>query len=310
MKKLLAVAAIVGTVSTLSLDAHAVSGEFQVGTEYEDYNGAYNSEDFILPFVYGKLYPMEESPFFVEAKYSYRKKDDDDAYRKDRRRRYEFYTGYAWKWDRFAFTPKAGIRFEEYSDTATNDTVSKWRFYPNMSYKLNDKTSLFLSGFVSYVDIEKNDKQDVDGYQVDGYQVDGYNHELESGVKYKLPNTQELQVSLYSEYTRDKDESSTEEYQLRLRYNHKLENGKTTLSPWVRIGLDREQRDKNGQGDKDRLRHRIGLTASHNVTDDFSVFGEINWQTEKVEDYSNATNKSSKADKNRTFYKIGFKQKF
>lgn len=295
MKKILAVAAIVGAVGTYSQDTHAFGGgHIEMGTEIEDYNTDYDGDDFLLPFIAGKINPIEGSPWSIESKYSYRYRTDKDRRSGDKRQRFELYTGYGWKSENFAFTPKTGFRHEEFDDTAKS--ITTYRFYPNMSYKVNDDWSVFLSGFSGFR-TENNAST-----------KDEYVHEYDSGVRYRLPNAQQLQVSVYSEYANGNGDAgeTTEEWQLRLRYNHKMENGKTTVSPWARIGLDRETRKSTEENDRDRIRHRFGLTVSHKSTDTFTVFGEVNWQTERVEGYDGVRGE----DKQRTFYKLGFRQAF
>lgn len=308
MKKILAVAAILGAVSTLSVETQAAKGYIEVGTEVESYNANYDHKDFMLPYVSGKINPFDDSPFFVEGKFSYQRHDTLSEREKNRRQRTELYTGYSWKFGDFAFSPKAGFRHNNYDDGNTHDTQTEWRFYPNSSYKINDNTSWFFSGFVAHVDSELNDGKTRGKAEGEGRDFSDYKHELNSGFQYRLPNGQRLTASIYNEYSRQIHNSSTEEWQLRLIYSHSLANGKTTLAPFARIGLDRENRTKEeGKVDRDTLRHRFGVSGSHKITDTFSIRGEVYYQTSRVESSSTGERDN---DENKMFYKLGFRQEF
>ncbi|GLI55340.1 hypothetical protein PM10SUCC1_08540 [Propionigenium maris DSM 9537] len=313
MKKRIAAGFLYGV---MGLSAMGASGYFEAGTEIEDFTSSYEEKDFVLPYIKGKLSPYNNSPFFIEAKYSYRLHEDDKEHEGDRRKRTELYLGYAWEMGRFKFTPKAGIRYENYASSetgdsareATYDEIIQYRIYPNMSYTINDSVEWFFEGFLAPTTSKLNDTKTRGGDGVEGKEYGSdYRHELDSGLKFKLPNGQKLSLSLYSEYKREVYASSTEEYQFRIVYDHKLKNGKTTLTPFARIGLEREQRYKDGSDlEKDRLRHRFGLKTSHKVSEDFTLLGEVYYQTGRVEDSSG----NRESDENKMFYKVGFRQAF
>ncbi len=313
MKKVLTGALILGALSTA---AYGASRYIEVGTEVEDFTSSYEHKDFVMPYVAGKINPFDNSPFFIEGKFSYQQHDNDAEKAKNRRKRTELYTGYAWKFGDFAFTPKVGFRHNDYASSSTGDpsrenthnSQMEYRIYPNMSYKINDNTSWFFSGFVAPVDSKLNDtkSRSGDSTRETGKEYSDYKHELDSGFQYRLPNGDRITASIYSEYSRQVYSSSTEEWQLRLKYRHQLENGKTTVEPFARIGLDRENRSKTGGVDRDTLRHRFGSTVDHKITDTFSIRGEVYYQTSRVENSSGVR----ESDENKMFYKLGFRQEF
>lgn len=306
-----------GLLLLASTASYAISGSFGMGVENEDYHGSYSTtNDMAMPYFTASFKDIiPGNPLTLDLSYSYRYKVDDASRAKDRRDRYEAYLGYKWKWNRFTFSPKIGIRHEAFahgessSRQATARYQSIYRIYPNFSYKINDDISYYLSGFVAPTKTKLNpSKKRAKGVKGETY-YDDYKHELESGLSFTLSPTQNFKAALYSEYERLVDDQSKEEWQLRLSYSHKL-NSKLKVEPYARIGIDRDQRKKHKKNteneSKDILRHRFGIKANYAVTDTFTLLADVYWQTERQGQYSGG----SKSDKELTFYKIGFIQAF
>lgn len=311
MKKIVLGAIILGIITPTS--SYAMKGEFTFSTEAEDFTSPYENEDFILPEIGLKLYPHDDSPLSFEGTFSYRCHRDHDERRADSRKRYQFYTGYSWGLtENLVFSPKMGIRHESYAregelGSSGDDERMQFRFYPNTSCKINDEWRWYLSGFVAPVKTDYKGTRDADESTSSSADYTDYLHELESGFKYKLAPNHVFTLAVYSEYEQREKEASQEEWQFRVKYEYTFGNdGKTKISPWARIGLYREQKRKIDKATRDKKRHRFGINVSHNITDNFTVFGEAYYQTEKAGNY----HVSRGDDIDKMFYKLGFRQKF
>lgn len=81
---------------------------------------------------------------------------------KTNRDRIELYLkGYTLNRGAYSFSPSAGFRYESWDVNYDNPKKQdKWklelRFYPNMTYKLNDQLSLYMNGFVAPVFLKHN----------------------------------------------------------------------------------------------------------------------------------------------------------
>lgn len=313
LKKVLGIGAFL-IASTVS---YSISGNFGMGIERDSFNetdGYATRENATYGYVSTSLRDIiPGKPLTLDLRYQYRYMDKRDFRNQDRRNRYEAFLGYQWKWDRLTFSPKIGIRHDAFSHGESKDTQGRvneyqsvYRFYPNFSYKINDNLSYYFSGFVAptrtKMSDEVNRKNDEDGY---GKTYSDYKHELETGLEFKLAPGRTLKTGLYSEYERLVEDQSKEEWQFRVMYTHKL-NEKWTFTPYARIGLDREQREKKNGEARDILRHRFALRTRYQMTETFAILGEVYWQTERQHQYS----KPAKHNKEFTYFNLGFVQAF
>ncbi len=291
MKKLLTGAMIFGTFATAAYAAPR--GTVEVGFETERVNSRYEDSSFILPYVKTKTFFNETTPYYMEANYSFRYHDKNrggtDEKAKDKRQRYELYVGgYSLTNGNFAFAPKVGVRHEEFSNQVDGRAErSVFRFYPNMSYKIDETNALSLGGFIATISDKRTGKGrngDVDSY--DKRQSD-YLHELEFAHTYRLNDRQTFTTSIYNEYESNQYQGTNEIWELRFKFNYALVNGKTKVSPFVRLPINRESREVQKDGTRETVdtdRTRVGVSASHQVNEDWTMLGETWYQTQTKED--------------------------
>lgn len=155
-----------------------------------------------------------------------------------------------------------------------------------MSYKVNDEHALGLGGFVAYIDDQRTGETRAgDTGTENDKEYSDYLHELELSHTYRLNNRQSFVSSLYSEYEKNVYQGTTEIWEARFRFNHALENGKTNLSFFTRLSINRESRGitETGRETTDIDRTGIGVSASHKVNEDRTLLGETWYQTQTKE---------------------------
>ena len=297
--------------AAMGMAATASAGYFEIGSEFEDYNGNYSGSDFVLPYMAIGGNPIEGSAFSAELKTSYRQMTDNAAARSSNRYRQEITVGYSWGFGDFTFAPRYRLRQNFYNDKRDYEH----RIYPNMSYRLNDTFSLQLDGFVAPVQAKRQAARGTDTGLND--YVD-YKHELDMRVNTQLSETQRLTVSLYNEYGRTTDLSKADaandgdetrnanEWQLRLVYTQNF--GDFSLTPFARIGLSKKAQKVDGYKLNEN-RHRFGLAGSYKLSSDLSLVGETYFQTQKQQDRE-ADQTVDLSNKNMMFYKVGVRYSF
>lgn len=296
MKKVLAGIMMMGAIGMTA--QASPRGTVEIGFENEKNSSTNKKSDMILPYVKTKTFFNETTPYYVEANYSFRHQHEKDSGDRDKRQRYElFFGGYSLATENFAFTPKIGFRHEEFSNVE-NGTANRtiWRVYPNMSYKINDTNSVSLSGFIAPISTNRSGESasgDVGG-DYDKEYTD-YLHELELGHTYRLNDHQSLTTSIYNEYEKNHYVRTAEIWELRFRFNHAMENGKTTISPFTRLPINRESRtiNESGRYTEDTNRIRIGVAGSHKVSDDWTMLGEVYYQNTTSTETSSGSTKAS-----------------
>jgi len=276
----------------LSCIAFAVPrGTVEVGFESETYDSLNEHSSFVLPYVKTKTHFNETTPYYMEANYSFRyhtERPDAKNRQKDKRQRYELYLGgYRLVNNNFAMAPKIGVRYEEFANMS-NDMANRtqFRFFPNMSYKINDTHAIGLVGYVSYTTAEQTgrgrngDKENWDKRYSD------YLHELSLDYRYKVGSRQTLVTSIFHKYETFVYARTIEAWELRFRFNHVTEDGKTTVSPYVRLPLNRETRAVTGNGERNTVdtdRTRAGVALSHKVSESWTTIGDVWYQSQTKE---------------------------
>lgn len=306
MKKLSKLILLIMT--TLSIDSYALNGYVELGSEAEDYAGSYENEDFLMPYIKTKWADIiPGSPFYMEVNYYYRMREYDGEYENDKRRREELFFGYEWKWEKFKFSPKVGIRKEDYaSKNAKYDSQDFYRIYPNMEYRFNDKYTWYVDGYFAPVVSKMNNSKKRGNDDTGKTYNNDWKNELESGIKIKTTDDQYLFIGGYSEYDSMESDYVREEWQLRLRYRIPI-NKKFIIEPFARIDLYRQERDENSSNSKNQMRNRYGSLGEYKLTDTFSLQLEIYYEVANQEGYTNDEDRSTKE---YMFYKIGFRQEF
>ncbi|MCS3431062.1 hypothetical protein [Klebsiella sp. BIGb0407] len=313
------------------LSTNAYAATVDLGFENERYTSdEYKTSDAFMPYIATSFNPIDDSKFNISMKYMYQdqygKKDAETQ--KDRfktnRDRFEFFVkGYTWKNGDFSFSPSVGFRYEDwkinYENTGRQDSRKfELRFLPNMTYKINDQVSLYLSGFVAPVFVQTKQESRKDSSYVKGqlgtnnYNNDYYQELQLLGVKYKINGNNTVWSSIYNERKYTQYSSKYDRWQLRVGYDVKATSD-LSFGPFVRYDLSyREENTENGNFAKDSGKTRskdevrIGSTASYEIMPSVSLLGEIYWQTAKVESYSGV----SSEDKNRMFYKLAVRKAF
>lgn len=317
--------------SLILLSSSAYAANVELGFENEQYTSKYKTSDVFMPYVATSFDPIDGSSLNVSMKYlfqdQYGKKDattEKDKFKTDRDRIEVYVKGYTWKNGNFAFSPQAGFRYEAWDINYNGNTGKQdkrkleLRFFPNMTYKVNDQVSLYLSGFVAPVFMETKQESRKDDSYVKGelstnnYYGDYY-HELQLlGVKYKIDDSNTVWSSIYNERKYSEHASKYDRWQWRVGYDLKATND-LSISPFVRYDLQYKEeniesikfvKDHGKSRNKDEL--RIGSGFNYKATSTVNIVGEIYWQTAKVESYSGV----SSDDKNRMFYKLGVRKTF
>jgi hypothetical protein len=313
------------------LSSNAYAATVELGFENERYTSdQYKTSDVFMPYISTSFNPIEDSSLNISMKYMYQdqygKKDADaekDRFKTDRDRFEFFVKGYTWKNGNFSFAPSVGFRYEDWKinndNTARQDKRKfELRFLPNMTYKINDQFSLYLSGFVAPVFVQTKQESRKDSSYVKGklgtndYNNDYYQELQLLGVKYKINGNNTVWSSIYNERKYSQYSSKYDRWQLRLGYDVKATSD-LSFGPFIRYDLSyKEENTENAKFAKDSGKTRgkdevrIGSSFNYEIVSSFNVVGEVYWQTAKVESYSGV----SSDDKNRMFYKLGVRKTF
>lgn len=307
----------------------------EVGFETEDFlnndsnpgNKTYSRDSNIAPYVAFGIQPIASQPLKLDIKYMYQyqygreKGLDYNGKFKTNRNRLDFAAGgYSWKAGDYAFSPKIGFRYEtfdinERSSSNQQNSYFNLRFYPNMTYKLSNKASLYMDGFTgpAFVETDGQGRKDGSSDQKEikrrNYNNDWYQELQVIGLKYQLDNKDSVWTSLYSEYKDVEGSSHYSRWQARLGYNWSV-TPKLSINPYIRYDLsyDIENDEYGASGDttKDAKGIRVGTTASYKLNPSLSLLGEIYYDTSVQEEY----NGTEYPDKEKMFYKLAVKKTF
>lgn len=302
--------------AAMGMAATASAGYFEIGAEIEDYNGTYGDESFYLPYVTIGGNPIEGSSFTAELKTSQRMMDAYGERNSKNRYRNDITIGYTFQHGDFTFNPRYRQRQNFLSSGARE---FEHRFFPNMTYRLNDTFSLQLDGFLAPVQKKNQAARGTDSADGRHDYVD-YKHELDMRLNTQLSETQRLTVSIYNEYGRTTDlekgieaddghkTRNANEWQLRLVYTQNF--GDFSLTPFARIGLSKKNQNVNG-AKLNENRHRFGLAGSYRLSSDLSLVGETYFQTRKKQEYDRINHSVSDThNQNMMFYKVGVRYSF
>lgn len=309
------------------LSGKVFSATVELGFENEQYNHAYRTSDVFMPYVASSFNPIPDSDLNVSFKYMYqdqygKKHSDTESgkFKTDRDRIELYIKGYTWKKGNYSLSPSAGFRYEAWNvdyDSASKQDKRKLelRFYPNMTYKINNQFSLYMNGFVAPVFMETKQESRKDNHYVKGdlstqhYNGDYYQELEVLGVKYKVNDNNTVWSSFYNERKHAEHASKYDRWQLRVGYNLKAMES-LSINPYIRYDLyynEESIENTNGYGlSKDKKEVRIGSTFNYEVVSTVNLLAEIYWQTAKVESYTG----ESSDDKNRMFYKLGIRKTF
>lgn len=318
---------LLASILSVSAFAHTI----EIGFENESYDSQYNTSDVFMPYVSGSINPIKDSKLKIDFKYMYQ-----DQYGKERaegtnnrfktkRDRFEmFASGYNYSNGNFAFNPKVGFRYEQWSindDSLSNQTKRNLslRFFPDMNYKLTSTTNLYLSGFTGPLFTETKQRARKDSSYTSGdldtnyYYGDWYQEVQIIGVRQVLPNKDSIWASLYNEYKYLEHSSEYIRWQLRGGYNWGVTD-KLAINPFIRYDLHYEEKGiesssisgSNHGKTRDKDETRIGTTFSYKFDSTLTLVGEVYWQTAKVIAYDG----KSSPDKDRMFYKLGLRKAF
>ncbi|UUV20121.1 hypothetical protein NRK67_17110 (plasmid) [Fusobacteria bacterium ZRK30] len=277
----------IGIFMLLSTMAFA-GGTVEIGFESEtrDSNDSTTFEkqkqnNFILPYVKTKTFFGENSPYFIEANYSYKHDYEKIKAKRTERDRYEvFIGGYKLVSDRFVFAPKVGVRHEEFNNIG-KASETHFKFYPGMSFKINPKNAVSLVGYFEYSESKMKGK---DGYTYDKENGD-YIHELSLDYMHKTYDKQAIIASLFNKYEENTDVNTVNVWELRFKMNHTTESGRLTVSPYVRLPIHGENKIESGvkKGTKtDINKARVGVASSYKVTESLTTLGEVWYQTQTM----------------------------
>lgn len=284
------------------------SGFVEIGSEYEDYQGSFDSTNtFMLPYLAAGFQPSENIPFHMFFKYSNQNFSGDSSQGKGGRDRQEYGFQYRWKvTDNFDFNPQLIIRHNHYNKTQEHDT--EWRIFPNMSYKINDKFKISLDGFIAP---HTQSVKDRTGETSNRKHYTDYKHELDFRLHTQFNDNSGLITSFYNEHFKANDlptdSSNTEsmdEWQLRLVYSHII--GDLTVQPFARIPLKRTFESASGE-QKDQSRLRIGFMGRYKIDTNLALVYEVYGQTEEQVNFDQTTNPE---DRDYMFYKLGINYTF
>lgn len=303
------------------------SATVELGFENEQYNHSYRSSDVFMPYISSGFNPIDDSELNLFFKYMYQdqygkkhSKTESGKFKTDRDRLDFYIKGYTWKKGSYIFSPSAGFRYENWNIDYNNDNRQdkrnlELRFYPNMTYKINNQFSLYMNGFVAPVFMETKQESRKDNHYVKGnlstqhYNGDYYQELEVLGVKYKINDKNTVWSSFYNEIKYSEHASKYERWQLRLGYDLKAMES-LNINPFIRYDLYYKEEcienTKNHGLSKDKKEVRIGSALNFEVVSTINLLAEIYFQTAKVESYTG----ESAEDKNRMFYKLGIRKTF
>ncbi|HDT2949712.1 hypothetical protein OFN39_25580, partial [Escherichia coli] len=169
------------TIFILTLfSGNVIAATVELGFENEQYNYAYRSADVFMPYIKSNFNPVTDSALNVSLTYMYQdqygkkhKKTSEDRFKTNRDRIELYLKGYTLNRGAYSFSPSAGFRYESWDVNYDNPKKQdKWklelRFYPNMTYKLNDQLSLYMNGFVAPVFFKTQQESRKDNNYVKG----------------------------------------------------------------------------------------------------------------------------------------------
>lgn len=193
---------------------------------------------------------------------------------------------------------------------------TEYRVYPQFDYFLNKDNQLFLSGHFYLGDNKGIRNGDVvDGVaQAKKYLDWGY--EFEFGLIHKLSPTSSIKPSIFTEYDEWENNYDIKFYQLRLAYTKKI--GRATVSPFVRLGLDRTTTTRSHYinagswgKDTDSNYDRVGITGNVGISGQLNIVYETYWNMENRESHITSIDKYIQLpDRNKVFAKIGIQYIF
>lgn len=309
------------------ISSNVFAATVELGFENEQYTHHYNTSDVFMPYVATNFSPLSDSNLNLFMKYMYQNQygkkhatTPKDKFKTHRDRVEMYAKGYSWKKGDYTFAPEFGFRYEEwdidYSNTSKQDKRKlEMRFFPNMNYKINKQTTLFMNGFVAPVFMETRQETRKEPDYVKGdlktrrYNGDYYQELQVLGVKYDINDSNAVWTSMYNERKHQEYASRYDRWQLRVGYNFKL-NSSFNINPYIRYDLyyketNIESNESKGM-EKDKNEQRYGTTFNYAIKSGFSLIGEVYWQTAHVENYQGVKSE----DKNRMFYKLGLRKTF
>ena len=300
--------------AAMGMAATASAGYFEIGTELESFNSDYSSSDMVLPYMAVGGNPIEGTPFSAELKTSYRQRNESAA-RGGNRYRQDITVGYSWDFGDFVFAPRYRLR-QDFMNSGSR--TYEHRFFPNMSYRLNDTFSLQLDGFVAPVQqkrVSARGEDAANGETIGNYT--DYKQEFDVRLHTQLSETQRLTVSVFNEYSKNskmtsaqdgQDQLSASEWQLRVVYSQNF--GDFSLTPFARFGLSNKSERVNKEK-FDQNRHRFGLAGTYRLSSDLSLVGETYYQTQNQQGFiGDTTQVEDRNDRNMMFYKLGVRYSF
>lgn len=319
--------------SILSVGTFAAT--IEIGFENEQYDDKgtnnYNRSDVFMPYISGSFNPLDGSKLKIDFKYMYQDQygkergEGTNARFKTQRDRFEmFASGYSYKNGDFAFNPKVGFRYEQWSinDNSSSSQTKRnlsLRFFPDMNYKITSTTNLYLSGFTGPLFTEtKQESRKDSGYKkgdldTNYYYGDWYQEVQLIGVRQTLPNKDSIWASLYNEYKYLEHSAEYMRWQLRGGYNWGATD-KLAINPFIRYDLHYEEKGKessslsgsNNGKTRDKDETRIGTTFSYKFDPTLTLVGEVYWQSAKNISFDG----KKSDDKDRMFYKLGLRKAF
>lgn len=299
--------------ATMGMIASASAGYFEIGSEMESFNSAYETDSFYLPYVIVGGNPIEGSNFRAELKTSYRQYDSSEKRNSSNRYRQDITVGNSWSFGDFTFSPQYRLRQDFMS---SGSRTYEHRIFPNMSYRINDTFSVALDGFIAPVQAKHQGARGSDhSSDSSAFNYNDYKHEFDVRLHTQISDTQRLTVSVFSEYSKTNDlnqndghrQEEMEEWQLRMVYSHNF--GDFTLAPFARIGLSRDVETVSGKT-LDETRHRYGVSGFYNLSPEVTLVGEVYRQTQVQEGVNDGGEIYSRDDKNMMFYKLGVRYNF
>ncbi len=316
------------TIFILTLfSGNVIAATVELGFENEQYNYAYRSADVFMPYIKSNFNPVTDSALNVSLTYMYQdqygkkhKKTSEDRFKTNRDRIELYLKGYTLNRGAYSFSPSAGFRYESWDVNYDNPKKQdKWklelRFYPNMTYKLNDQLSLYMNGFVAPVFFKTQQESRKDNNYVKGklgakrYNNDYYQELQILGVRYKFNNDNTLWASVYNERKYNQHSSKYDRWQLRGGYDFKVTE-EFVLSPFIRYDLSYREKNlestSNNGLSKNNKEIRNGASFSYKIIPSVKLVGEIYRQTTNIENYYGEHSE----DKNRMFYKLGINKTF
>ena len=306
--------------SALAFSSSTMAGYIELGNEYENW-GDQEQRSNTMPYIAMEFNPIEDSSMFLYANFSYRHMIESEERTVNDRSRQDVAIGWSEGYKDFWWGPKFQIRNEMYA----NDTRrTEYRFYNNMAYYLAEDHELILDGFIAPVGV-RNRPRGEDCVGENGCQDEAnndlrtsytdYYHELDFGVRSRLAYDKTLQLTLYSEVSKQSEfegdnraweEEKRVEWQVRMNYTQTFND--LTVTPFVRYTFYRNAESVD-YGDKDELRIRAGFWGDYKIDDKSKFVFETYYQTEDKENFEQDWNQNQWED-DYFFVKLGYRRSF